>query len=272
MNYLHTVISTLLLWLLGLLAVSIIKGITIDEELSSSALFIAELAEDIAPQDRITAESLLSDHPMVKANSVSYIPREEASEVMVHDFPGLENIEKDVFRDIITFRTDGVSDIERTNLRQQVLEITGVSGFYYEEDLFSGVGKGLARFRIGLLVLSAVLMAAVIMVIAYSLRQSIADARSSIIAMHLAGSTADYIKKPFLRSSLQRALRCGLTACILLVINIILINQMILRGFEISILQSGMACLCVIIIAMVMYYFTTDRATKTYLNEYQNPI
>jgi len=122
--------------MLGLLMLSLIKGMFLERELQANASYIVELSSNVLPGQRITAESLLKDMDGVVASSVIYISKTEALETMMEDYPGLASSEwENPFREILTFRTVSVGTKELEVLKNKVEKIPGVSAMYFESDV-----------------------------------------------------------------------------------------------------------------------------------------
>ncbi len=268
-KHLHTIVSTLLLWVIGLIVVSLIKGISLGKDLKSNSLYIVELSENILPGQKITAESLIKDLPGVKKSSLEFVPKNKGAEIMMTELPQLANYNEDIFRDLITFKANSLTTVEIAALRKSVVDISGVSGFYHEEDIFSGIDHGISRFRLTLIFLALILLMAVVLVIFYALRQAFSLKRSHIVAMYIAGSSRDMIIRPYLKLAIRRALQSAGIALILLVFNILLINSTLLRGIEISILQTVSTCLVVTLIAIATYYLTTSLTASAFLKNFK---
>jgi len=266
---LHTIVATILLWLIGLISVTLIKGINLSNDLKSSSVYIVELDTNILPGQKIIAESLIKDIKGIQEGSMTIIPKGQAADIMISELPEIDNYNQDIFRDIITFKLGKTSAAEIASIRRDVLDIGGVTGFFHEQEIFNGINSGISRFRMSLLVLSVVLFIAVILVILYALRQAFALQKENIVAMFLAGATPKVIMKPYIVSAIKRALKTALIAIIILVVNILLINRMLLQGIEVSFLQTLAACVLVMVISMTTYYLTTYNTTNSYLNQFK---
>lgn len=260
-------VTSLLLWILGLLLLTLFKGAGIKDELRANANYIVELNPMILPGQRIIAESLLKYKPGVIASSVTLVDKETARSIMIPDFPHLADSQTDnPFRDIIQFKVAGLSDDQIVELKDEILGIQGVASFYYEQEVFNGLEDGIGRIRLALLVLSSILLFAVVLIIVYALHRVLLQNKEHSQVLHLAGVLDKDIIFPYVKSGVRSSIMCSSLAIIILVLNILLINKTLLTGVEISYLQVGITCLLLVLISISIYVGTTYYATRSFIH------
>jgi len=254
--------------MLGLVAISFLKGAAIEQDLKANSSYIAELSPSILPGQRIVAESLIKEMSEVKASTVELISKEEAKDMMLSDFPHLADGTLDnPFRDIIRFNTNGIDESGTVLLEEAILKIQGVSSFYYEQEVYKGLKSGISRFRWALLGFSSILIVAVILMIGYALNRRLTQNKKNTRIMHLAGVKDKDIITPYIKSGLQSSLICGSIAIVLLILNILFINTTLLVGVEISLVQAIIACIFVALASVLIYISTTYYSTRSFIQQ-----
>ena len=268
-RFLHTAIMSILLWILGLIALSLLKGGGIEQDLQVNASYIAELSPSILPGQRIVAESLIREMAEVKAETVELVGKEEAREMMLSDFPHLsEATMENPFRDIIKFQTNGLDKEGSASLEAGVLKIQGVSSFYYEQDVFRGLKSGISRFRWALIGFSSILLLAVILMIVYALNRLLIQNKRNTRIMYLAGVYDKDIIAPYMKSAMKSSVICAAISILILIVNILFVNSTLLVGVEISLLQAIIACVFVAFMSIVIYVATTYYSTRSFIQQF----
>jgi cell division protein FtsX len=268
-RFLHITIISILLWILGLIALSLIKGAGIEQDLQANASYIAELNPSILPGQRIVAESLIKEMPQVRAGTVELINKEEAKEMMLSDFPHLANAAiENPFRDIIRFNTTNIKKEGVVSLETAILKIQGVAAFYYEQEVYKGLKSGLGRFRWALIGLSSILLLSVITMIIYALNRVLIQNKKNSRIMHLAGVQDQDIMAPYIKSGLKTSLICASISIVILILNILFINRTLLVGVEISFLQAIIACIFVLLMSVLLYLTTTYYSTRSFIQQF----
>jgi len=101
--------------------------------------------------------------------------------------------------------------------------------------------------------------------IIYAIRQRLSASRAEMRIRNLSGVLDKDIMRPYLNASIQEGLMAGIAAAAILILNILLINGNLLRGVEISFLQTLVTCICVILISLALYIITTTLTSRRFL-------
>lgn len=260
---------SVLLWILGLIALSLLKGAGIEQDLQANASYIAELSPSILPGQRIVAESLIKEMKEVRASTVELIGKEVARDMMISDFPHLSESSIDnPFRDIIRFKTNGVDNESITSLKAGILKIQGVSSFYYEQDVFRGLKSGIGRFRWALIGFSSILLLAVVLMTVYALNRRLNQNKRNSRIMYLAGVQDKDIIAPYMKSAFKSSITCAAISILILIVNILFVNRTLLVGVEISFLQAIIACIFVTLMSVLIYVATTYYSTRSFIQQF----
>ena len=208
-SYLSVVVSmTLVLFLIGLLSTVLYHSKTIANEVQENIAFTVLLnpsAKQIAIK-QFQRQLELSEH----VKYTEFISKDEAS----------QSLEKDLGEDFINILgfnplTDAI-DIHfhayytQTNspdgIEKELLKVPVVREVIYDKSLINLLNDNLQKLSYALLLLSVLFSLIAIALINSSIRLTIYSKRFLIKTMQLVGATKKFIRKPFIKKSLQHGL------------------------------------------------------------------
>ena len=234
-SYLTLVISvSLVLFLLGILGLVIINAKELSDYFRESLSFSVILDEDAREADIRMLQKDLDAKPSVK--STEYVSREEAAvkmkEEMGEDFisflgdnPLPPSI--DVYLYAGYTNRDSVGKFEK-----YILEYPFVKEVWYEDSLLYLINENVRKISIFLLIISSFLFLIAVTIINNTIRLAIYSKRFLIRTMQLVGATRAFIRKPFLIRSIYHGVLSALTAMLLLMGLLYLIEKEFLMLFS----------------------------------------
>lgn len=234
-SYLTLVISvSLVLFLLGILGLVIINAKELSDYFRESLSFSVILDEDAREADIRMLQKDLDAKPSVK--STEYVSREEAAvkmkEEMGEDFisflgdnPLPPSI--DVYLYAGYTNRDSVGKFEK-----YILEYPFVKEVWYEDSLLYLINENVRKISIFLLIISSFLFLIAVTIINNTIRLAIYSKRFLIRTMQLVGATRSFIRKPFLIRSIYHGVLAALTAMLLLMGLLYLIEKEFLMLFS----------------------------------------
>jgi len=233
-SYLTLVISvSLVLFLLGILGLVIINAKELSDYFRESLSFSVILDEDAREADIRMLQKDLDAKPSVK--STEYVSRDEAAikmkEEMGEDFisflgdnPLPPSI--DVYLYAGYTNRDSVGKFEK-----YILEYPFVKEVWYEDSLLYLINENVRKISIFLLIISSFLFLIAVTIINNTIRLAIYSKRFLIRTMQLVGATRSFIRKPFLIRSIYHGVLAALTAMLLLMGLLYLIEKEFLMFF-----------------------------------------
>lgn len=251
--------------LLGVALCFLIKSITVQSDLLSNTVFIAEFAETVQSGQLITAEVLLSELPNVRKSSVQLVRAAAAFEEMKSEMPELKYMADNPFRHIITFKTEGLAADNLPNFESQVKGLAGIEQVYYDRDFLSTLSGSFSNVRLGISILSLILCVGTLIALGLRIKRDIRTYKDDIKVLTIAGASSSSIMKSRLNWSIKWGAISALIAAVVSMINIFFINQTLLSDLEITFLQAVLAILLMVGLVIGAHALVTYQIIKSYL-------
>jgi cell division transport system permease protein len=266
-SYLTLVISvSLVLFLLGILGLVIINAKELSDYFRESLTFSVILDEDAREADIRMLQKDLDAKPSVK--STEYISKDEAAAKMKEDmgedfisFLGDNPLPPSI--DVYLFagytNRDSVVKFEK-----YILEYPFVKEVWYEDSLLFLINENVRKISLFLLIISLFLFLIAVTIINNTIRLAIYSKRFLIRTMQLVGATRAFIRKPFLIRSVYHGVLAALTAMLLLMGLLYLIEKefLMLFSFESTRLLAALGIFLIIagiLINLVSTYLSVNR-------------
>ena len=151
-------------------------------------------------------------------------------------------------------------------LDNQLMEIDGVSAFYYPEDLYSTIRGRLKSFSMITGAVAGILVLLILIMIHHQIRMYIMQHRYHIRTMTLVGATRSYIRKPFIAEVLKMSTFSILVAGIAYLLTLLWIGNLLGQSLFVS--NPDMAILGMIFIAalgLLLSFSAAWAAIQRYL-------
>jgi len=266
-SYLTLVISvSLVLFLLGILGLVIINAKELSDYFRESLTFSVILDENAREADIRMLQKDLDAKPSVK--STEYVSKDEAAAKMKEDmgedfisFLGDNPLPPSI--DVYLFagytNRDSVVKFEK-----YILEYPFVKEVWYEDSLLFLINENVRKISIFLLIISLFLFLIAVTIINNTIRLAIYSKRFLIRTMQLVGATRAFIRKPFLVRSIYHGVLAALTAMLLLMGLLYLIEKefLMLFSFESTRLLALLGIFLIIagiLINMVSTFLSVNR-------------
>jgi cell division transport system permease protein len=266
-SYLTLVISvSLVLFLLGILGLVIINAKELSDYFRESLTFSVILDEDAREADIRMLQKDLDAKPSVK--STEYVSKDEAATKM----------KEDMGEDFISFLGDnplppsidvylyaGYTNRDSVvKFEKYILEYPFVKEVWYEDSLLFLINENVRKISIFLLIISSFLFLIAVTIINNTIRLAIYSKRFLIRTMQLVGATRTFIRKPFLIRSIYHGVLAALTAMLLLMGLLYLVEKEFLMqfSFESTKLLAVLGVLLIIagiLINLVSTYLSVNR-------------
>lgn len=266
-SYLTLVISvSLVLFLLGILGLVIINAKELSDYFRESLTFSVILDDDAREADIRMLQKDLDARSSVK--STEYVSKDEAAAKMKEDmgedfisFLGDNPLPPSI--DVYLFagytNRDSVVKFEK-----YILEYPFVKEVWYEDSLLFLINENVRKISLFLLTISLFLFLIAVTIINNTIRLAIYSKRFLIRTMQLVGATRAFIRKPFLIRSVYHGVLAALTAMLLLMGLLYLIEKefIMLFSFESTRLLTLLGILLIIagiLINLVSTYLSVNR-------------
>ncbi len=266
-SYLTLVVSvSLVLFLLGILGLVLINAKGLSDYFRESLSFWVMLDDGAKEADIRLLQKDLDAKTYVK--STEYVSKEEAAIKMKEElgedfisFLGDNPLPPSIDVYLVSEYTspDSVAKIEK-----YILEYPFVKEVYYQESLLYLINENVNKISLFLLVISLFLFLIALTIINNTIRLSIYSKRFLIRTMQLVGATRSFIRKPFIVQSAFHGFLAALTAMLLLMGLLYLIEKEFFLMFTFEntylLILLGMALIIIgITINMVSTYFSVNR-------------
>lgn len=266
-SYVTLVVSvSLVLFLLGILGLVLINAKGLADYFRESLSFWVMLDDDAKEADIRLLQKDLDAKDFVK--STEYVSKEKAASKMKEElgedfisFLGENPLPPsiDVYLVSEYTRPDSVAKIEK-----YILEYPFVKEVYYQESLLYLINENVNKISLFLLVISFFLFLIALTIINNTIRLSIYSKRFLIRTMQLVGATRSFIRKPFIVQSAFHGFLAALTAMLLLMGLLYMIEREFFLMFTYEntflLILLGLAIIATgITINMVSTYFSVNR-------------
>ena len=188
-----TAVCLLLMGTFTLIALHIDANLSI---LEASNEILAFVDENYSREQALELEKKLSAIPNI--NSVRFITREQALENFIKNHPDEElfqDLEPEIFRDRYALRIGNLENLSET--ADRIADVTGIDGVNLHEEFTGGLITLRRAATILCAVLTGVLFAASLFIIANTIRLTTFDRREEIAVMRIVGATNGFIRWPF---------------------------------------------------------------------------
>jgi cell division transport system permease protein len=257
---------SLVLFLLGILGLVLINAKGLADYFRESLSFWVMLDDDAKEADIRLLQKDLDAKDYVK--STEYVSKEKAAAKMKEElgedfisFLGENPLPPsiDVYLVSEYTRPDSVTKIEK-----YILEYPFVKEVYYQESLLYLINENVNKISLFLLIISFFLFLIALTIINNTIRLSIYSRRFLIRTMQLVGATRSFIRKPFIIQSAFHGFLAALTAMLLLMGLLYMIEKEFFLMFTYEntflLILLGLAIIVTgIIINMVSTYFSVNR-------------
>lgn len=264
-----TVVSiTLVLIMLGLLALTIVHARKLSDYVKENIGFRVYIKEDAAVEDIILLQQRLNGEPFVKSSE--YISPEQAARELTaelgEDF--IEFLGYNPLPPSIDLRVKAAwANIDSLqNIENRLMQDIIVKEVFYQKSLVHLINKNIRRISIVLLGFSALLLLIAMALINNTIRLSVYSRRFIIRTMKLVGATRGFISKPFIIRGIMQGLYSAIFAIIVLGTILYFLMQQVPELVNLFDLYLYLAVFgLVIVTGMFLSWVSTFFAVRKYL-------
>jgi len=269
-SYITTIVSvSLVLFLLGIVGLLLLLKEQVSSHVKENIGFTVILKNDVKDVDIEQIKKSLDIEAFVK--STQYVGKDSAAAQLQRDLGEdfLSFLGENPLRPSIDVKLNAAyaNTDSLANIKAQLIENTKIKEVFYQPDLVSAVNQNINKINFYLLLFSSALLLIAIVLINNTIRLSIYSKRFLIKTMQLVGAKNAFIKKPFILNSIGNGIVSAFIAIGLLVALLHYLQQEIPDIVNIAnIALFGALFLAVIIVGIIISWFSTNIAINKYLN------
>ncbi|MCX7861566.1 MAG: permease-like cell division protein FtsX [Bacteroidales bacterium] len=218
-SYITTTFSiTLLLFLLGLVALLYLSSAQISNYVKENISFSVFIKEDAKEPDILKLQKLIDAKPYVK--STNYITKDMAAEQLKKDLGEsfLEMLTENPLPPSIEvkYKAEYANPDSIKKIEKEISQFPIVEEMYYQKDLLYVIYKNLNTISFFILIISIFLLVVAVALINNTIRLLIYSKRFIIKSMQLVGATKNFIRMPFILKSFYQGIISSLIAIALI--------------------------------------------------------
>lgn len=263
-----TVSVTLMLLVLGLVALTVVAGRNISRDIHEQAGFVAILNEDVTPQQADSLTKAISSRPYaLKAALVSADEVMERWRNMVGDNTPLPDVNPFLPEIEVAVHEPWAVVDSLEAITGQLEESALVDEVTLHTEMIDNVNSVTHVVTLALLIVGAVLLLISLALINNTVRLSVYSQRFVINTMKLVGATAGFIRRPFVLDALMHgAIAGGLAVCVLCGVLWYMQDIMPMVGVAVPLWQAawvlGGVWICGILLCTVAALLATNKYLK----------
>jgi len=214
-------------------------------------------------QTNIAGLEGIKDLSLVSPEEAMKIMRKELGEIALPD--SMENPFRASFR--FKLEVDKVDTSYVKALDKQLMQIKGISEFYYPADLYSSLRAKLKSISLTIAAMGGILILLILVMIHHQIRMYIMQHRYHIRTMSLVGATRNYIRKPFILEVLKMSSFSILVAGIAYLLILLWIGKLVGHSLFVTNLDMAvLGLLFIIALGILMSFSAAWAAIQRYLD------
>lgn len=268
-SYLTSTVSiTLVLFLLGLMALILLNAERLNDYVREKIGFTLVLNDELKEADIRRLEQRLSAEPYAK--EVIYIDKETAAKTLQEElgedfagFLGFNPLFATLEIKLISNYTHADSLIV---LEKNLLQLPQVKEVFYQRSLVSVINDNVRKISIFLLIFSSLMLFVFSVLINNTIRISIYSQRFIINNMLLVGATRSFVRKPFVRKSILFGIYGAVFSSVLLAILMLTYKKELSGIINLDdYVVLGLVTALVFVVAIFLSWISTYLAVNRFL-------
>ncbi len=268
-SYLTSTVSiTLVLFLIGLLALILLNAGRLTEYVREKIGFTLVLHEDMKETEILRLQKILSAEPYVKA--IRFVDKEDAArelrQELGEDFTGFlgynplfSSIEVKLFAPYT--HSDSLAILEK-----DLLQFPQVRDVFYQRSLVSVINENVRKISLFLVLFSGLMLFVFSVLINNTIRISVYSQRFIINNMLLVGATRSFVRRPFVRKSIVFGIYGSVFSCILLGILMTTYKKELSGVIDMTdFISLGTVFLIVLAAGIILSWISTTLAVNRFL-------
>lgn len=267
-SHLYSSISVaIVMFLLGMFVLILLHSHNLTNLIKEKMNIVAELSET-GNHDKIIKAIKSVDE--IRDNTVSYIPKEEALKTMGSNLQIDFDSQNNPFRDVVIFNVKAehysVNTLKSIKLKLEKLE--GISSVFYEDLTIKNIKTNLNKVAYTIFFIGLIFVFLAIVIIQNTINLSMYADRWEIKTMELVGAKWNFIKMPYIKTSVIVGVKAFLIAALLIIALLAVVHLYLPRVWEVvNIFYVLISLGTIFILSIVIPAITTSAASNKYLSK-----
>jgi len=267
-SHLYSSISVaIVMFLLGMFVLILLHSHNLTNLIKEKMNIVAELI-DQSDQDKIlkTIKSVAE----IRSNTVLYIPKEEAIQTMGSNLQINFDDQNNPFRDVIIFnvKAENYSIETLQSIKVKLEKLDGVTSVYYEDLTIKNIKSNLNKMAYTVFFIGLIFVFLAIIIIQNTINLSMYADRWEIKTMELVGAKWNFIKMPYIKTSVIVGFNAFILASLLIIVLLTVIYFKLPRVWEIvNIFYVVLSLGSIFLLSIIIPAITTNAATNKYLSK-----
>lgn len=267
-SHIYSSISVaIVMFLLGMFVLILLHSHNLTNLIKEKMNIVAELTDSA---NKNKAIEVIKSIPEIRTNTVSLIPKEQALETMGSNLQIKFDSQNNPFRDVITFnvKAEHYSIETLKKIKTQLEQIEGFDSVYYEDLTIKNIKSNLSKVAYTIFFIGLIFVFLAIVIIQNTINLSMYADRWEIKTMELVGAKWNFIKMPYIKTSVMVGFRAFILAALLIIALMTLIYLKLPRMWEvINIFYILISLGAIFILSIAIPALTTNAASNKYLNK-----
>ena len=267
-THLYSSISVaIVMFLLGLFILILLHSHNLTNLIKEKMNIVVELS---TPADEDKVIETIKGITEIRTSTIKYIPKDEALQTMGSNLQINFDAENNPFRDVVIFNVKAKDySIETLQSIKNTLEREkGVLSVYYEDLTIKNIKTNLNKVAYTLLAIALIFVFLAVIIIQNTINLSMYADRWEIKTMELVGARWNFIKMPYIKTSVLVGFRAFLLATVFIILLLSVVYVYLPRVWEVVNFFYVLISLGVIfLLSIVIPALTTNSAANSYLNK-----
>ena len=266
-HFYSSISLAIVMFLLGMFTIILLHNNDLTNLIKEKMNIVAELSEDSNKDDAL---STVRSIEQIRANTIKFIPREEALETMRRNLQMNFEDTNNPFRDVITFniKAKDYSAKSLEGIKSQLEKHPSIEAVYYEDLTIGNIKSNLNKIAYTILIIGLIFVFLAVIIIQNTINLSMYADRWEIKTMELVGARWNFIKMPYIKTSVLVGVKAFLLAAVLITAVVSLIYVKFPQLWEIiNILYVAMSLGAIFGLSIIIPALSTNAATNKYLNK-----
>ncbi|MEM9549284.1 MAG: permease-like cell division protein FtsX [Bacteroidota bacterium] len=267
-SHLYSSISVaIVMFLLGLFVLILLHSHNLTNLIKEKMNIVAELADGTEKSGIVKA---IKSFPQIRDNSVSFISKEEALKTMGSNLQIDFDSENNPFKDVVIFnvRAENYSVDVLKSIKLQLEKMDGVLSVYYEDLTIKNIKTNLTKVAYAIFFVGLIFIFLAVVIIRNTINLSMYADRWEIKTMELVGAKWNFIKMPYIKTSVIVGFRAFLIAAVLILSLLAAVYLYIPRAWEVvNLFFVFIALGAIFVLSIIIPAMTTNAASNKYLNK-----
>jgi len=267
-SHIYSSISVaIVMFLLGMFVLILLHSHNLTNLIKEKMNIVAELSE-VSDSGEIMKSIKAVDE--IRTNTVSYIPKEEALKTMGSNLQINFDTENNPFRDVIIFnvKAEYYSVNTLKKIKAKLEKLDGVSSVFYEDLTIKNIKTNLNKVAYTIFFIGLIFVFLAIVIIQNTINLSMYADRWEIKTMELVGAKWNFIKMPYIKTSVIVGVKAFMIAAFLIIALLAAVHLYLPRVWEVvNIFYVLISLGAIFVLSIVIPAITTSAASNKYLNK-----